>query len=167
MIGDTVFQDVNGDGVYSPGIDSGISAIPWLDDRAGYEDWNLVEASWALDPLNRFAVTGPMEAAHGRIAGLMDVGHGGLYQLVLGDGRLPDRSRVCWLSRPRGVPDHGAVLEDICGRAGAATSCWRRQMVLGPAPEFAIVGGADLRLDLPEGWDGLYVDRERLSSAAE
>ncbi len=41
-----------------------ISATPWLGDRGGYEDWNLVEASWALDPLNQFAVVGG-----GRICG--------------------------------------------------------------------------------------------------
>ncbi len=139
-----------------------ISATPWLGDRGGYEDWNLVEASWALDPLNQFAVSGPMRAVHSQIAGLMDVGYGGLYNLVLGDGRSADRSRVCWLTRPRGVADHGAVLEKICNGAGEGTSCWRRQMVLGPGREFAVVGGADLRLDLPDGWDGVYVDRERL-----
>ena len=35
-----------------------IEAVPWLGNHAGYEDWYLLEGSWAMDPLNGFAVTG-------------------------------------------------------------------------------------------------------------
>src|SRR5215470_16096498 len=36
------------------------AALPWLDNRPGYEDWCLLDGSWALDPLNAFAVAGPV-----------------------------------------------------------------------------------------------------------
>ncbi len=41
-----------------------VAALPWLGNRAGYEDWCLLEGSWALDPLNSFAVAGPVTSAH-------------------------------------------------------------------------------------------------------
>ncbi len=38
-------------------------------------------------------------------------------------------------------------------------SVWRKQMVLGPAPEFALLGDDSLALDLPEGWTAQTVER--------
>jgi hypothetical protein len=35
-----------------------VAALPWLGNRTGYEDWCLLDGSWALDPLNAFAVAG-------------------------------------------------------------------------------------------------------------
>jgi len=32
-----------------------VAALPWLGNRLGYEDWCLLDGSWALDPLNAFA----------------------------------------------------------------------------------------------------------------
>src|SRR5215470_12370879 len=37
-----------------------VAALPWLGTRPGYEDWCLLDGSWALDPLNAFAVAGPV-----------------------------------------------------------------------------------------------------------
>src|SRR5215831_17774004 len=59
-----------------------VAALPWLDNRPGYEDWCLLDGSWALDPLNAFAVAGPVMSAHDAAAAQMDEGHGGLYALV-------------------------------------------------------------------------------------
>ena len=36
-----------------------VAALPWLGNRRAYEDWCLLDGSWALDPLNAFAVAGP------------------------------------------------------------------------------------------------------------
>jgi hypothetical protein len=42
-----------------------VAALPWLGNRPGYEDWCLLDGcSWALDPLNAFAVAGPVMSAH-------------------------------------------------------------------------------------------------------
>jgi hypothetical protein len=102
-----------------------IEAVPWLGDRPGYEDWCLVDGSWALDPLNGFAVTGHAQAPHDKAAGLMEQGQGGLYAHVggahVGGGSLPaGRSVVHWLTRPRGIPWQ-PPLEAL--RARAARQC--------------------------------------------
>lgn len=135
-----------------------ISATPWLGGREGYEDWYLVDASWALDPLNRWAVTGPMEAPHAAVAGLMETGAGGLYSLVWGEPAVPLRSAVAWLTRPRGVR-YEPVLAELREQLGGPLICWRRQMVLGPAPEFALVGPPTLDPIPPPGWQALRVER--------
>jgi hypothetical protein len=80
-----------------------VAALPWLDNRPGYEDWCLLDGSWALDPLNAFAVAGPVMSAHDAAAAQMEEGHGGLYALVWGEPVLPERSTAVWLTRPRGI----------------------------------------------------------------
>jgi hypothetical protein len=135
-----------------------ISPTPWLGEREGYEDWYLVDGSWALDPLNHGAVSGRMESPHAAIAALMETGYGGLYSLVWGEPAHPPRSRVAWLSRPRGIR-YEPVLAELRDRLGGQLSCWRRQMVLSPAPEFALVGIPSLDPDLPPAWQGRLVER--------
>ena len=54
-----------------------VASLPWLGDRPGYEDWCLLDGSWALDPLNAFAVAGPATSAHDVAAAQMEEGHGG------------------------------------------------------------------------------------------
>ena len=61
-----------------------VAALPWLGNRPGYEDWCLLDGSWALDPLNAFAVASPVMSAHDAAAAQMEEGHGGLYALVWG-----------------------------------------------------------------------------------
>ena len=80
-----------------------VTALPWLGNRAGYEDWCLLDGSWALDPLNSFAVAGPVTSANDAAAAQMEEGHGGLYALVWGEPVLPERSTAIWLTRPRGI----------------------------------------------------------------
>lgn len=149
----------------SPGfLSSGafrISETPWLDDAPGYEDWNLVDEVGALDPLNVVAVSGQMAESHGLIASMMDVGLGGLYELLEGEAHLNDRSRLIWLTRPRGI-EFRPVMAELVQRAGGGVSCWRRRMVLGPAAEFLLVGDADLELEAPDEWQALTVERTRL-----
>lgn len=135
-----------------------IPPVPWLGGEGGYEDWCLVEGSWALDPLNNFAVTGAMERPHNDVAAQMDVGHGGLYRLMWGEAALTGESAT-WLTRPRGI-DWRAALEPLHRQVPGAV-CWRRQMVLGPAPEFLIAAPAGAAVTPPEGWTALKVARTR------
>jgi hypothetical protein len=77
--------------------------LPWLGDRPGYEDWCLLDGSWALDPLNAFAVAGALMSVHDAAAAQMEEGHGGLHALVWGEPVLPKQSTAVWLTRPRGI----------------------------------------------------------------
>lgn len=137
-----------------------IPSVPWLDGRGGYEDWCYVEGSWALDILNGFAVAGDVKAPHDAAAGQMEIGHGGLYTLTWGTPNLSSRHAVTWLTRPRGVQWRSA-LEPLRTQIPEAVF-WRRQMVLGPAAEFAVVVPSGQHVRVPDGWTGLQVSGERL-----
>ena len=76
---------------------------------------------------------------------------------------MPSDSTVTWLTRPRGIQWHPA-LEPI-REAIPSAQAWRRQMVLGPAPEFAIVTGPEQPITIPDGWQPRVLKRTRLGSA--
>jgi len=139
-----------------------IAAVPWLGQRSGYEDWCLIEGSWALDPLNAWAVTGPPQSSHDSVAASMEEGHGGLYRLAWGEPTLPSDSTITWLTRTRGIQWQSA-LAPIRGAVPNAQA-WRRQMVLGPSPEFAIVTPGEQAVAIPDGWQARVVKRARLGT---
>ena len=125
-----------------------VAALPWLGNRPGYEDWCLLDGSWALDPLNAFAVAGPVMSAHDAAAAQVEEGHGGLYALVWGEAALPERSTAVWLTRPRGIQWRTTL--DALQLPG--TTLWRRQMVLGPGREVALIVPPGLNVAAPAGW---------------
>jgi len=137
-----------------------IEPVPWLSNRAGYEDWYLLEGSWAMDPLNGFAVTGRTQSSHDTAAAQMEEGQGGLYAHAGGDLAPTLNSSVFWLTRPRGI-SWQAVIEPLRTRYPQA-NVWRRQMVLGPAKEFAVEVPGDTEIEVPPGWQSLRVRRVRL-----
>jgi hypothetical protein len=138
-----------------------IPAVPWLGDAAGYEDWCFLQGSWAMDPLNAFAVAGERQPSHEQVAAQMAYGAGGLYAHIWGDRCRAPASTVAWLTRPRGIAWRPA-LERL--RATIPDGAfWRRQMVLGPAPEFAVEIPREFTVPVPEGWEARHVRRERLS----
>jgi hypothetical protein len=145
-----------------------IEAVPWLGGLPGYEDWYLLDGSWAMDPLNAFAISGHVQAPHDGVAAMMEQGHGGLYahvdpQAGGGESISAPRSMIHWLTRPRGIqwqPPLAAV------RSGCPlANIWRWQMVLGPAAEFAVEAPADVEIDVPVGWQHRRVRRARLTHA--
>jgi hypothetical protein len=138
-----------------------IEAAPWLGDQPGYEDWCLLEGSSAMDPLNAHAVVGERQPSHDVLAAQMAVGAGGLYAHVWGDPCPAQDSTVTWLTRPRGI-DWRAALEPVRAAAPRAT-VWRRQMVLGPAPEFAVEIEGHAAIPVPDGWEARTVRRTRLT----
>lgn len=141
-----------------------IGPTPWMREP-GYEDWAWLEGSWALDALNERAVSGAMEQPHDAVArATRHGGFGALYYLVAGEHRIPGDSRVLWISRPRGIKWREAMAP-ILASANGPVALWRRQMVLGPSTEFAMVGAPDLALTLPAGWSAVQVERRRLGSA--
>ncbi len=159
--------DLGGSG--SPGLISSatyrISETPWLDGAPGYEDWCFVESSTALDPLNKAAVAPERWEVHAGISSKTDYGHGGLYCRLSGEIAQSAASRTIWLKRPRGIR-YEQPLQEILDNARGVTSCWRKQMVLGPGHEFAVVGDASLHVDLPQGWESLIVSREQVYPGA-
>jgi hypothetical protein len=137
-----------------------IDPVPWLSNQSGYEDWYLLEASWAMDPLNAFAITGSRQGSHDHVAALADEGWGGLYALAGGEPSPAKESTVYWLTRPRGI-QWQAALAPVRAQCPRAT-VWRRQMVLSPATEFAVEAPDHAVIDAPSGWQSRSVRRTLL-----
>ncbi|GAC1359717.1 MAG: hypothetical protein NVSMB31_20040 [Vulcanimicrobiaceae bacterium] len=117
------------------------SRLPWLDADVGYEDWYLVADSAALDPLDAAAVDAHRRGVHNDAAGASRAGAGGLYRLKSGEPIPPLETR--WFGKPEGSKyvDFAVVLDDL---VRGDVTLWQRQMVLGPAPEYAAQARATL-----------------------
>jgi hypothetical protein len=106
--------------------------------EAGYEDWYLVEDWESLGRLNELAVDPLHAPGHDRVATLAAEGWGAVYELVRGDATIP--VAVEWIEKPRGEPS-GEFVASL-----PHDDVWRRQLVLGPAPEFCCsVAASDTR----------------------
>ncbi len=116
----------------------------------GYEDWYLVEGSFALDPLNEAAVSLRLRPAHDAIAQAAGGGLGSLFRLHSG---VPgwESGQVAWVSKPR-----GESYADFYARFPPDAVLWRRQLVLGGPTEFLLEG------ELPDGISAQRVRREVL-----
>lgn len=152
-----------------------VAELPWLPAPGpegtapigGYEDWYLLEDFAALGILNEAAVGRGHRTAHDHAARRFGSGTAGLFALEEGDAGSLGGARVAiWVARPPGsaAPALGELLSD--GTTPGTASLWRRQLVLGPAPEFCLlaqeapVGVASSRL--PSGWSARTVAREAL-----
>ena len=137
------------------------AGAPWLPaGRAVYEDWYLVDDFGSLGPLNDAVVAAVAQAAHDRAAAGAEAGAGALYRLRSGEPRLDAAVVATWITKPRDMnyADFDAALTGPLAEPGR--SLWRRQMVLGPAPEFCFL--APRELELPPGLAGPVLRRERL-----
>lgn len=121
-----------------------------------YEDWYLTRGSFALDPLNEAAVSGRRKEPHDVAAHAAAGGIGGLYRLKMGKPEITGSRSAVWLTKPSetSYEDFYARLEPWTEQPD--TSLWRRQMVLGPAPEFCLLGSNQ---QLPAVFEPLGVDR--------
>jgi hypothetical protein len=143
------------------------SGLPWLPSEARpYEDWYLVDDFAALGPLNDQAVAGRAKAPHDQAARAAAAGAGALYRLTRGaaDGveiAVAEAGYAAWFpkGKQRTYDELFASLEPFTSQSGV--SLWRRQMVLGPAPEFCLLAPA--RLELPDGLGALSEERVRLA----
>ena len=110
-----------------------VERAPWTPVEHAFEDWYLVDDFAALGALNEAAVSGKRREPHDGAARLAAGGVAGVY------GRLSAGSRPSnqetWLSKPPGMS-----YADLAARLPAAET-WQRQMVLGPTPEFCLLGG--------------------------
>jgi hypothetical protein len=154
-----------------------VAELPWLPaagpegsaPMGGYEDWYLLEDYAALGVLNEAAVGRGHRTAHDHAARGLGSGTAGLFALAEGDAAALGRAPLAvWVARAPGSaePALGELLGD---GAPAGESClWRRQLVLGPAPEFCLLapevpaGVSESRL--PSGWSARAVAREALTA---
>jgi hypothetical protein len=119
-----------------------VQEAPWLPgDGPAYEDWYAVESWEALGALNEAAVRGARARPHDAVAVRARTGAGAVYGLVDGPAELA-ATRTSWLTKPAGA-DRDAFHAQL---AGPGRSLWMRQMVLGPAPEYAVRSGAPVVL---------------------
>ncbi|MHB8532328.1 MAG: hypothetical protein ACYDC2_06380 [Solirubrobacteraceae bacterium] len=142
--------------------------LPRLHAPAGYEDWYFVEDFAAIGVLNEAAVGRGHKTSHDESARLMGAGSAAIFALVEGDRAAMAAPGVSvWVARERGSarPEVAGLLADgVAGRS----ALWRRQLVLGPAPEFCLIarepppGVAESRL--PAGWSARTLERELLLS---
>jgi hypothetical protein len=121
---------------------------PWLGGSPAYVDWYLLDTSAGLDALNEAAVAGLRKGSHDVLARAMGAGAGSLLQArtpvtVAG---LAQARNATWLAKPRGMPYDPFYqrLAPISTQDGV--SVWRRQMVLGPTTEFAILSAQPVQL---------------------
>src|SRR5215472_19158286 len=73
---------------------------------------------------------------------------------------LPERSTAVWLTRPRGIQWRPTL--DALQLPG--TTLCRRQTVLGPGKEFALIVPPDLNVAAPAGWSALAIERVRVDA---
>jgi hypothetical protein len=161
-----------------------LPAVPWLPKAAadggapgvtgGYEDWYLVEDFAALGVINAAAVGRGHRTSHDHVARWTGAGAGGLYRLLDGDVAPPglagvaDAGLAVWVERPPGSAAGGLEQLLADGIDPARASLWRRQLVLGPAPELCLLatdvpaGASAARL--PGGWTATELVRERLAT---
>jgi hypothetical protein len=122
-----------------------VEQASWLGrDEPTYEDWNIVENSAALDPLNEGAVSGACQEPHNQVARWAEGGTGGLYRLRFGDGRLQEVCFALRFDKPAGMTY--AALYDLLRplEEQSAGDLWVRQMTLGPGPEFCFHSSQEL-----------------------
>ena len=113
-----------------------VQGLPWMP-GSGYEDSYVVGDFAALGVLNAAAVDDAHAGAHDRVARTAGFGAGAVYGLESGDPLRPSR-HCAWITKPAGAGY--AEFRDRLGShiAPADVAVWRRQMVLGPAPEFRL-----------------------------
>jgi hypothetical protein len=148
------------------------SELPWLhggEGPGGYEDWYLLESWSAVGVLEAAAVSRGHASAHDRVARHAGGGAGAIYKRVEGEADPAAARSAVWVSRPSGQSDPTVadLLED--GMDAGESALWRRCMVLGPAPEFCLLGADPAAAGvitgaaasrLPAGWIATVAKRE-------
>jgi hypothetical protein len=136
----------------------GLTGASWLGDaEASFEDWYLVEDWTAVGALNQAAVAAVHVVSHDRVAHQAAGGAGAIYGLHAGSESAGSVVRT-WFAKPAGW-SYGRLEEALAPALDDGCSLWRRQLVLGPAPEFCL--RAERAIELPDGIDG-----ERISYRA-
>jgi hypothetical protein len=112
-----------------------------------FEDWYPVDEWAALGELNERAVSGARRGPHDVAAASAAGGAGGVYRLIAGNAAGEPPAFAAWLAKPDGET-YDAFLPALKAAAPGA-AIWQRQMVLGPAPEFAVLAPVPVSLPWP------------------
>ena|SRR5437588_7928376 len=138
-----------------------------------YEDWYLVADFSALGVLNEAAVGRGHRSLHDRAAKGLGSATAGIYRLLEGGpvsgASIGECRHATWIepSGSTNAAEMGALLGD--GMDPSSASVWRRQLVLGPAPEFCVLsreqpaGVASTRL--APRWSARTLPREAVFGA--
>lgn len=111
-----------------------VEGAPWVPAERAFEDWYFLDDFAALGALNEAAVSGVRRDPHDAAARLAAGGAGGVYRRL--STRAGAIDRTSWLAKPAGT----GYAEFLARLSGG--ELWQRQMVLGPAPEFCLLGAA-------------------------
>jgi hypothetical protein len=127
----------------------GLAAIPWLGGAAGYEDWYLVADFGALGRLNEAAVAGSRRGPHDAAAARAHAGVAGIMGHVAGRLLPAAPAWAAWTAKPAGL-SYGEAHAALRGALdGSDASAWQRQMTLGPATEYCVLGAGPVGLPWP------------------
>ena len=120
---------------------------PWLGSgERGYEDWYLLDGSAAIDLLNEALVSTASKLAHDTTAHAAAGAAAGLYQLQKGEPAGSACRFASWLAKPPGTTYEEFYAGVLPWTSQPEVSLWRRQMVLGPTPEFGVFSPRQLEL---------------------
>jgi hypothetical protein len=138
-----------------------VTDVPWSGgwNDITYEDWYLLTSSADLDTLNAAAVSDALRETHDAAASLAAGGVAALYTPAapqVGPEPALDGTSAQWFSKPEGMR-YSALYQQLGPRLD---HLWTRMMVLGPSPEFLLLGD-DIHA-LPPEWRAQTTHRERV-----
>jgi hypothetical protein len=133
-----------------------VESLPWGPaDAPLYEDWYVVKDFAAIGTLNDAAVVPGTKEFHDSVAKDYLSGAGGVFKLIHGSIPLPEARYANWVGKPVGTSYQEYYKEATEALGDQRADLWRRQMVLGPSPQFC-VHSVDA-LDLPKRFAPLTV----------